>query len=321
MNNSVIKPRWYFLLACLALSLMVGCTTSSPAPPEANGEEQSTYQLGIDLLDTKSEFSLDSQGRLKTKVELSSADGRISLSLNEDTMCLDKEEGPLQVIDVAIDPNPPPPPKDTNIIGPVYDFSPEGATFDPFIMLTFSYSAEELLEETRESNLYVGCYVDGQWYMLRYKNLDTENHRVTTMTDRFTKYAVLAPMAKRDEPASGVPSAPADRVDVVYFHRTNRCYSCTHAEEMTRRTIETYFEEELNSGELTFKSVDVQDDSNAAIIEKYNAYTSSLFINSVRDGTDHIEPVMDIWSVLGDDEAFAEVVKGNIQESLEGTGQ
>ncbi len=90
---------------------------------------------------------------------------------------------------------------------------------------------------------------------------------------------------------------------------------------MTRATIETYFEEELNSGELTFKSVDVQDDSNAAIIEKYDAYTSSLFINSVRDGTDHIEPVMDIWSVLGDDEAFAEVVKGKIQESLEGTGQ
>ena len=319
--NIVIKHMRHFLLACLALSLMVGCTTSSPAPPEANGEEQSTYQLGIDLLGTKSDVLVDSQGRLKTEVKLSSADGRVSLSLNEDTMCLNKDETPLTSISVSIDSSPPSPPEDADIVGAVYDFRPEDATFNPFVMLTFGYSTEELLEGTRESNLYVGCYVDDQWYMLRYKNLDTENHRVTTMTDRFAKYAVLAPMAKREEPASGAPSAPADRVDIVYFHRTNRCYSCIYAEDMTRRTIETYFEEELNSGELTFKSVDVQDDSNAAIIEKYGAYTSSLFINSVRDGTDHIEPMTDIWLVLGDDAAFAEVVKGKIQKSLEGTGQ
>ena len=316
-----------YLLAFIALStclsLMAGCTASSTTPPAVNGGESTTYQLGIDLLGTKSDVLVDSQGRLKTEVKLSSADGRVSLSLNEDTMLLGKDETPLSSIGVSIDPTPtpPPPPKEAIIIGPVYDFRPEGATFNPFIMLTLGYSPTELPEGVSETKVYIGCYVDGQWSMLRYRNLDTESHKVTTLTDRCAKYAVLAPVAKRDEPASEAPSALADRVDVVYFHRTNRCSSCIYAEDMTRATIETYFEEELNSGELTFKSVDVQDDSNAAIIEKYDAYTSSLFINSVRDGTDHIEPVIDIWVVLGDNEAFAEVVKGKIQESLEGTGQ
>jgi len=119
-------------------------------------------------------------------------------------------------------------------------------------------------------------------------------------------------------PASTNSSGPADRVDVVYFHRTVRCYSCQYAEAGTNYTVETYFADEMASGKLTFQSVDVQDEANADIIEKYGAYGSQLFINTVKDGTDHIEQVTDIWYVLGDDEAFVEVVKSKIEESLTG---
>jgi len=82
--------------------------------------------------------------------------------------------------------------------------------------------------------------------------------------------------------------------------------------------VETYFNDELASGKLTFQSIDVQDSKNAAIIEKYGAYTSSLFINTIKDGTDHIEQVTDIWLVIGDDEAFVEVVKSKIEKGLNG---
>jgi len=36
------------------------------------------------------------------------------------------------------------------------------------------------------------------------------------------------------------------------------------------------------------------------------------------NGTDHIEQVTDIWFVIGDDEAFVEVVKSKIEKSLNG---
>jgi hypothetical protein len=113
-------------------------------------------------------------------------------------------------------------------------------------------------------------------------------------------------------------SGPADRVEVVYFHRTQRCARCIYAEEGTRYTLETYFADELASGKVTFQSIDVQDEANAAIVQKYGAYTSSLFINTIKDGTDHIEAVTDIWLVLGDDEAFVEVVKSEVEKSLNG---
>jgi hypothetical protein len=114
-------------------------------------------------------------------------------------------------------------------------------------------------------------------------------------------------------------SSPADRVDVVYFHRTQRCHTCLYAEEQTRYTLETYFKDELDSGKVTFQSINVQDKANADIVEKYNnASYLTLCINTVIDGTDHIEVVTDIWTVIGNDKAFDEVVKSAVEKSLSG---
>ena len=120
-------------------------------------------------------------------------------------------------------------------------------------------------------------------------------------------------------PASNNFSGPADRVDVVYFHRTQRCYTCRYAEEQTRYTVETYFADELASGRVTYQSINVQDEENADIVKKYNnASYLTLCINTVKDGVDHIEEVTDIWLVIGNDEAFVEIVKGKIERSLNG---
>ena len=69
-------------------------------------------------------------------------------------------------------------------------------------------------------------------------------------------------------PPSDTSLGPADRVDVVYFHRTQRCPKCIHAEESINYTVETYFADELASGKVTFQVLDVQDEENAAIVKK-----------------------------------------------------
>ena len=132
--------------------------------------------------------------------------------------------------------------------------------------------------------------------------------------------ANVPPSADDGQSDGNNSSIPADRVDVVYFHRTQQCYTCKYAEEGTQYAVETYFADELASGKLTFQSVDEQDSENAAIVQRYGAYTSQLFINTAKDGIDHIEEVTDIWLVIGDDDAFVEVVKSKIEESLTGEG-
>lgn len=109
-----------------------------------------------------------------------------------------------------------------------------------------------------------------------------------------------------------------EMVEVVYFHRAQRCQSCIYAEEETIYTMETYFQDEMASGKMTFRSVNLDDEENTAILEKYDAYTSSLFINAIIDGTDQIKEITEIWFLIGDDQAFMEEVRSEIAKSLGG---
>ncbi|MBA7633420.1 hypothetical protein ES703_40986 [subsurface metagenome] len=195
MRVCVIKkcfPVWIVLSICLLL--VAGCQTSPSIPPEADGEP-ATYRMDIDLPGTRNEVLVDVQGKLKTKVELSSADGRVSLSLKEGTIVMDKEEKPLELIQVSIDPSLPLPPEDAYIIGVTYDLRPEGAIFDPPLKLTISYAPDEFPEGVRESEVYIAPYDEtigwGRW---SYKNVDTNNNRVTTQISSLSRIAVLAPM-------------------------------------------------------------------------------------------------------------------------------
>ena len=183
---------WSSFLLVILLGGML-CACGSPAPEVTNEEELSTYQLEIDLLGAKHEASVDSQGKLKAKINLSSADDEVSLSLNEGTMLLDKDEKPLQTIHVAVDPSPPPPPEDAYIVGAVYDLTPQGATFNPPLKFTISYDPAELPQGLRESDVYIASYEDTKWSKVPYKQVDTEKHTITTQIGYSTRYAVLAP--------------------------------------------------------------------------------------------------------------------------------
>ena len=119
-------------------------------------------------------------------------------------------------------------------------------------------------------------------------------------------------------PPSSNSTGAADRVDVVYFHRTQRCYSCRYMEDAARYTVETYFADELASGKVTFQVFNVEEQANAAIVEKYQSSYLSLYINTVKDGADHIELVTDVYPLIGKDEAFAETLKSKIEKSLSG---
>jgi hypothetical protein len=124
---------------------------------------------------------------------------------------------------------------------------------------------------------------------------------------------------------SSAPQAPdeslsaPDRVDVVYFHRPQRCVTCLCFEERIRYVVSTYFQNELNSGKMTFGVYDIGDSKNADLVKKYGAYSSQLLINTVKDGTDHITDIQDIWSwqCTSNKLGFDQQVKSVIKQSLE----
>ena len=128
----------------------------------------------------------------------------------------------------------------------------------------------------------------------------------------------LVSACKVPEPdnSSSLPPSIDNGVEVVYFHREHRCAGCIHAQDTTEYTLSTYFAEELENGEIVFMALNLQDAANADMVQKFGAYTSSLFLNDVEGGADSIEELTDVWFVLWEDEEFVNVVKAAIEECL-----
>ncbi|MFC2060039.1 hypothetical protein ACFLTZ_02950, partial [Chloroflexota bacterium] len=73
---------------------------------------------------------------------------------------------------------------------------------------------------------------------------------------------------------------------------------------------------ELVEGKIIFKVINLGDEANTTIVERYGAYTSSLFINNTRDDVEYIEEVTEIWFLLGKDDEFSDLVKSRIERHL-----
>jgi hypothetical protein len=111
-----------------------------------------------------------------------------------------------------------------------------------------------------------------------------------------------------------------NRVDVIYFHRPQRCPTCLCFEERIRYVVSTYFQNELDSGQMTFGVYNIGDNQNTNIVKKYGAVSSQLFINTVKDGKDNIKDIQDIWSwsCRTNKAGFDQKVKNVIEQSLKG---
>ena len=101
-----------------------------------------------------------------------------------------------------------------------------------------------------------------------------------------------------------LPPGRPDHVEVVYFHLAERCSGCLEAERLTRKTLDTYFANRLQSGEMSLVVADLQDPQNAALVQKYDAYGPSLYLGIMKDGAEYTWPVNDIWFTVSDEPEF-----------------
>jgi len=119
-------------------------------------------------------------------------------------------------------------------------------------------------------------------------------------------------------PMPDEPSGLTDRVDVVYFHRPQRCKKCICFEERISYVMETHFQENMDSGKLNFRILNLGDEENTTIANKYGAVGSQLFINTIKDNVEHSRNIQEIWSwgCTDDTAGFDEAVRSVIDLSL-----
>ena len=142
---------------------------------------------------TNIQGKLSYSGLLTEDVTAKSTDELCQLTINEGTKPLRKTGYRLSAIVMAEMKEPPAPPPNANVIGLVYDFAPDGATFDPPATLTFTYDPDEIPEGVSPENLVIAIWDEAaeEWVNL-VSTVDTATETISASVSHFTAFTVIA---------------------------------------------------------------------------------------------------------------------------------
>ncbi len=108
-----------------------------------------------------------------------------------------------------------------------------------------------------------------------------------------------------------------NRVEVIDFHSTHRCMTCKTIEASVKHTLETYFYKELKNERITLQVINVDEEENYKIAEKFEATGTALFLNVIVDGKETQIDLTEFAFMKGNDqETFANELKIKLEEEL-----
>lgn len=108
----------------------------------------------------------------------------------------------------------------------------------------------------------------------------------------------------------------AEKIEVVHFHATQQCWSCTTVGEYALKTIKEKFPEEYKNNIITFNDINVELPENKIIVEKYKSGGSSLFVNSIINGKDKIQEDATVWRLVSNEQKFINYFENKLNEIL-----
>ena len=81
--------------------------------------------------------------------------------------------------------------------------------------------------------------------------------------------------------SAAMAQSETKKLEVYNFHSTHRCMTCNAIEANTKYTLDTYFKDELKSGLIVQKTVNIDLKENEALALKFEASGTSVFLNKI----------------------------------------
>lgn len=107
----------------------------------------------------------------------------------------------------------------------------------------------------------------------------------------------------------------AHQIVATYFYTTARCPTCHKIEELSAQAVKLNFEEELKTGKVVWRVINVDEPENKHFNDDYQLYTKSLIISEVKDGKEvRWKNLEKIWVLVRDDEKFDAYVNDEIKD-------
>lgn len=84
--------------------------------------------------------------------------------------------------------------------------------------------------------------------------------------------------------------APAgEKITVYYFHFTRRCMTCNNVEKVTKETLTALWPDKVKSGDITFKSVNLEEKEGETLGESLKIEGQTLLVVSGKKRVDITE--------------------------------
>lgn len=110
---------------------------------------------------------------------------------------------------------------------------------------------------------------------------------------------------------------PADGLIATFFHGEVRCPTCRNIENYAHQAMEEGFADELASGELHWQTTNYETPANKHYATDYEIFSSTVVLVRMADGKPaDWRNLNRVWEFAGDEQAFREYVKAEIQEML-----
>lgn len=141
------------------------------------------------------------------------------------------------------------------------------------------------------------------------------------LTGVLAALVALAPGALAQDPPGAEAAAtaiPSAGVVAYYFHGNVRCMTCRTIERLANETITAGFPDELESGELTWRAVNVDEPANEHFVKDFSLVTRSLVLVSYGDGkVVRFQNLDKVWQLVRDEEAFSQYVRESTRSFLD----
>jgi hypothetical protein len=131
-------------------------------------------------------------------------------------------------------------------------------------------------------------------------------------------YLGIDTLRSRSQPTAAQADAGPDRVIAYYFHGTQRCHTCLTIEAYTGAAIQAGFGDELASGRLEWRVVNIDEPENEHFVRDFGLTTRSVVLVEIRDGKPAAWRNLDqVWELVSYEQEFTEYIQAQTRDFLD----
>ena len=114
------------------------------------------------------------------------------------------------------------------------------------------------------------------------------------------------------------PAEPQHKLVVYYFHRTQRCHTCSVMEAYAEEALRDEFPDAFESGELEWRVLNVEEPQYEHFVEEYGLTASALVMVLLENGEQRQSKNLQlVWELVGDEWEFKDYVRNEALAYLE----